>query len=228
MSKAERQVERVVAKATPEGVAVGVAISQLSLLHLLIQSGATLAIREGLRFTPPEIMVTAAAVVFVGTVVTSILYEAHVLEKLGFTANPATTLVHFKIENPLLASTIGNLYALLAFLVSPVDMGFSLSSLALGDGGLLLLSNLLARQLTGFAFYNGLNFALYHGHAERLTAKIHELRLKVAGPVQDKLDRLTAFLERSMTTAALAAEYQEGNIGYQEMLDSISAFNQEN
>lgn len=227
MPTPERPIEREIAKATPEGVAVGFAISQLSFLHLAIQSGATLALRETLHFASPDVLAAAAAVVFVGTVVTGVLHEAHVLEKIGFTANPATTLAHLKIENPLLASIIGNFYGQLSFLVSPVDMGFSLSSLALSDGGLLLFSNLLARSLTGFVFYNGLNFALYHGHAEKLVAKIHELRLKLEEPALDQLDRLGAILERSMATASHAAACQEGTISYQEMLESIHAYNQD-
>ena len=197
MPTPERPIEREIAKASPEGVAVGVAISQFSLLHLAIQTGATLALREALHLAPPEIVATAALVVLIGTVITSVLYEAHVLGRIGFTANPITTLANLRIENSLLASIIGNVYALLSFFWNPVDMGFSLSSLALGDGGILFFSNLLARSATGFLFYNGLNFALYHGHADRLVAKIHELRLRVEGPVFDQFGRLTVLTSAS-------------------------------
>lgn len=222
MTTPERQANSEIAKASPEGVAIGLVVSQLGLLHIAIQTGATFALREVLRFAPPEVVATLALVVFVGTVVTGVLYEAHVLEKVGFTINPVTTLVHLKIEKPLLSSVIGNLYGQLVFLVSPVDMGFSLSSLALGDGGLLLFSNLLARSLVGFAFSTGLNFALYYGHAEKLAAKIHELRLRATGPLLNQLDRLGNVLEKGISIAVLLAAYQEGSITYQEMLESIN------
>lgn len=226
MTSPERQTNAEIAKATPEGVALGLVISQLGLLHIAIQTGATFALREAFRFAPPEVVATVAIVVFVGTVVTEVLYEAHVLQKVGFTANPITTLAHLKIESPLLSSLIGNLYGQLVFLVNPVDMGFSLSSLALGDGGLLLFSNLLARSLVGFALSTGLNFALYHGHAERLAAKIHELRLRATGPILDHLDHLGETLRKGVSMAILLAAYQEGSITYQEMLELIHANHQ--
>lgn len=226
MSTPERPVEREIAPATPEGVAIGLAASQVGFLNLAIQTGVTLALRETLQFVPPEILATAAAVVFVGTVVTGVLYEAHILEKIGFTVNPVTTLAHLKIENPILSSIVGNIYSQLSFFWSPVNLGLSLSSLALHDGGLLLYSNLLARSITSFVFYNGLNFALYHGHAEKLAAKIHDLRLKVTGPALDNLDHARIGLEKSITTATFIAAYQEGNISYQEMVESIHASSQ--
>jgi|CXWL01.1.fsa_nt_gi hypothetical protein len=226
MTSPERQIPSEPAKTTPEAVAVSLAVSQLALFHLAVQTGATLAIREILRFAPPDVMATAVIVIFVGTVITSVLYEAHVLEHIGLTANPITTLAHLKLKNPLLASVLGNLYAQAAFLFSPVDLGFSLSSLATGDGGLLFFSNLLARSLVGFTFSTGLNLALYHGHAEKLVAQIHALRLKYTDPITNQIDSWSTTLANSFTTSAYLIAYHEGRITQQEMLELIHASHQ--
>jgi len=101
-------------------------------------------------------------------------------------------------------------------------VSFSLSN---GDSGHLFFANLTSRSIAGFGFVTGFNWALRQGHAEKAVARIHELRLKVTGgPVRDRLDRLTTYLEQSMATTSLMAEYQEGKISHQEMSDSIGAY----
>lgn len=226
MSKAERQAERMVAKATPEGVAVGVALESLSPARLAVQAAIAVALREALISVPLPVVAVGAVVVWVGTVVTGALYERYVLEKTGVVANPVTTTTYLATKNATWSVIVGNLYGQGSFFASPLDMGISAASLA-SDGGFLLLTNLLSRSINGLLFYSGFNLALEKGHAEKLVAKIRQLRLRVAGPVQDQLDRLLTFLEKSMGTASLMSEYQEGNISHQEMLGSLSAFNQE-
>ncbi len=184
MSNPERPTHHEPVKATPEGIAAGLALSQLGWLNLAIQTGSTLALHEALIHVSPEIVAATAEVIFGVTVVTGILYEAHVLEKIGFSVNPATTFVQktlqkTNIENPHLAATIGNIYGQLLFFFSPVDIGFTATSLAMHDGYQLFWANFISRSVTGFLFWNGINFALEHGHADELVNKIHKLRVEI-------------------------------------------------
>jgi len=107
---------------------------------------------------------------------------------------------------------------------NPVDLAVITAPLSNGDSGHLFFANPTSRSIAGFGFVTGFNWALRQGHAEKAVARIHELRLKVTGPVRDRLDRLTTYLEQFMATTSLTAEYQEGKISHREILDSIGAY----
>lgn len=158
-----------------DDVILSTAISQIH-IPPLVQPLLTLAIAKGFSSVPPEMRAEVAISIFVTSLLLGYLYEVETLKKLGFTSNPLTVLTYMKIRHPYLATAIGDILGQIVHTVNPVDLAYTSASLANGDGGHLFYANLISRSIVGYAFVTGFNWALRHGHAEKIVAKIHELR----------------------------------------------------
>lgn len=171
--------ERETPPATPEGVAVGVALAQLSYLYFLTQAGVSLAIHEGLIHLKPEVMGEVAAVAFGLSLIGGYLYERETLELTGLSAYPLTTFLHLRLHNPALATFLGDAIGQLNFFVNPVDVGSTLG------GEHLFYSNLISRSVLGLGYSVGLNWAIRQGLAKPLTDKINSYREKLTDTLNE-------------------------------------------
>lgn len=161
------------------------AISQIHILPL-IQPPLTLAIAKGLSYIPAEMVAETALGIYVASLILGYLYEVDTLKKLGLTSNPLTVLTYFKIRNPEIATAIGDFLGQVIHSFNPIDITYTTLSLASNDGGHLFFSNLISRSVLGYGFVTGFNWALRQGHADKIVARIHDLRQQAA-------DKLTEF-----------------------------------
>lgn len=169
---------------TAEGAALAGAISQIHIIPF-VQTALSIAIHEQLRQVPSEVMAEVALSVFVATLLLGYLYEVDTLKKLGLTSNPLTVLTYFKVKNPELATAIGDLTGQILHTFNPVDISYIIASFSSQDGGHAFFSNLIARSVLGFGFVTGFNWALRQGHADKIVARIHDLRQQAANKLTE-------------------------------------------
>lgn len=170
------EIPIAIAKATPETAAMSLAASQVRYVFAAMQIGTTAAIAEALKNIPPETMGEIAIGAFLVTLAVGYLYEVETLKKSGFTINEGTSIAHLKVENPYMATFLGNLYGQLSYFINPVDMGATLTSLSIADGNHLIYANLLARTIIGFSYTMGLNYAIQKGASAEMVEKFKSVK----------------------------------------------------